>query len=275
MHFKTVYLDVVKKTPNELKNHAFRDDFFMDLDSIQNVLTQVRVNCDHLSFSLFHDVNGHPQVKEIFELCRQLGYRFNVTVQSDAFVDHLDAYIKNNAISFVTIPLLYLQNNQCLIHEKRRYDLFYAINQLKDSKINVQIDLFSKEVSDYDEHTLAFLSLFDVQIHAGLWDKGFQMDLEPNLFMRCCEQKDDTEELPPKSLGRCYGSVTMLGIMGDGNVIPCNHIKGKAVVLGNIFEKPLSDILNSEPYLSIHDGFYKNQLSHPICQRCPHPRKIF
>jgi radical SAM protein with 4Fe4S-binding SPASM domain len=275
MHFKTVYLDVVKKTPNELKNHAFRDDFFMNLDNVQNVLTQVRVNCDHISFSLFNDVNDHPQVKEIFELCRQLGYRFNITVQSDAFVNHIDAYTNNNAISFVNIPLSYLQENDCLTQEKRRYDLFYAINQLKDSKINVQIDLFSKKVDDYDEHTLAFLDLFDVQIHDNLWDKGFQMDLEPNLFIRCCEQKDDTGDLPPKTLGRCYGSVTMLGIMGDGNVIPCNHIKGQAVVLGNIFEKPLNDILNNEPYLSIHDGFYKNQLSHPVCQRCPHPRKVF
>ncbi len=275
MHFKTVYVDVINTNPANLENHASRDNFFMSLDNIQKVVGQLRMNCDHISFSLFNDVNDHPQTQEIFDMCHQLGYRFSVTALSNAFIQHLDAYTNNNAISSVSIPLIHFQENGSLNDETMRLDLFYAINQLKDSKINTTIDLFSKDINDYDEHTLTFLSLYNIHLNDSLWQKGFQMEIETNFFIRCCELKDDTENLPPKTLGRCYGSVTMLGIMGNGDVIPCNHIKGQRVILGNMLSKPLSDILNSEPYLSIHDGFYKNQLTHPICQRCPHPRKVF
>ncbi len=274
MQFKTVYVDVIEM-PKDPKTINDRTDRWMELDQLKHVLTHIRSVSDHISFALFSDVNEHPNVDQIFTLCYDLGFRFSVTVRSAHFVQWISAYTHSNAISSVHIPLCLLQEHGCFDTEEQRHNVYTAIHQLKDHNIGVMIDLFSKELNDYHPKTIQFLSMFGFEFDDSLWQKGFQINLDSQLFIRCCEQKEEVDELPAKTLGRCYGSVTMLGVMANGNVIPCNHINGKRIVLGNLLTQPIHEIISTEPYVSIHDGFYKNQLVHPVCQRCPHPRKVF
>lgn len=275
VQFKTIYIDVQNTTEFNENNSQHRELFFMSKEQIKETLSQARGFSDHLSFALYHDVNDHPDINYIFDLAAELGFRFDVRVSSMKFIEHIEDNISNNAISMVSLCVASLEEKGCL-KEKKNIDLLLdAMRQLSSHNIQVLVDLPSKEPQHYNENTLSFISALGLDLNNKLWQKGFQVSVEDHIMIRCCETIDNGEELSQKKIGRCYGSVTMLGIMGNGNVIPCNHANGQKIIFGNLFEEALSDVLNKEPYLSISDGFYKNELVHPVCQHCPKPRKRF
>lgn len=269
MKFKTIYLDVVQF---EEEKQTYK---FMTYPQIVHLLTQVRPYTDHLSFSLFEDVNYHPEITQIFQLAKTLNFRFDVDISKLKFLEVIEENLENNAISRVYISIANLEANACLKEAKNLDKLFDGIKRLNEHKIKVIITLPSKDPQFYHEHTLAFINKIGLDLNNELWQKGFQINISPLLMIRCNHSTPKRELVAPKRIGRCYGAVTMLGIMKNGNVIPCNHVNGQDIILGNIFESLFSEILASDKYIRISDGFYKNELVHPICQHCPKPRKRF
>lgn len=275
MKFKTIYVDVLESNMTQSENNSKDEFVFMEVNKIETILKQLRFFCDHLSYSLFYDINYHPSVIDIFNMTRDLGFRFDMKITSLKFVDHLDEICQNNAVSSVSFCFVSLEKNGLFDTNKNVALLHKSINKLVGNAIHVIIDLPSKIPDTYQSNTLAFINELGLNLNSKLWEKGFQVNVDQYLTIRCCEHEDEVNDLPTKTIGRCYGAVIMLGVLGNADVIPCNHKNGKKIILGNMLEEQLSDILTNEPYVSISDGFYKNELVHPVCQHCARPRKNF
>ncbi len=275
MKFKTIYVDVLESKIEQSKNNSQDEFIFMEVNKVETILKQLRMFCDHVSYSLFYDSNHHPKITEIFQITRELGFRFDVKITSLKFIDHLHEICQNNAISSVSFCFVSLEKNGLFDTDKNVTLLHESIQKLTDSAIHVLIDLPSKIPESYQSNTLSFINELGLNLNNKLWQKGFQVNISQYLMIRCCEYEETVKELPIKTIGRCYGAVIMLGVLGNGDVIPCNHKNGKKIILGNILKEQLSDILSKEPYVSISDGFYKNELVHPVCQHCSRPRKDF
>lgn len=276
MKFKTIYLDVTNKEELHLGFNRNDEAFFMPINQVEVVLSELRLVTDHLSFSLFHDVNEHPKIKEVFNMTCEHGFRFDVMFLSNEFIDNLDLY-NNNAISGIEICIEALEQSNSLDTPDKCEKLNNALQTLATYGRSIVIDLPSRNKEDYQQTTLSFLDDLGFDLEHEDWKNGAMLNLSDSIAIRCCDRLKEPEHelLPKKILGRCHGAVTMLGVMSNGIVIPCNNVQGKRIVLGNIFLTPIADILNSKPFISISEGFYKNQLVHPVCQHCPYPRKIF
>ena len=55
--------------------------------------------------------------------------------------------------------------------------------------------------------------------------------------------------------GKCLGAKEMIGILVDGTVVPCCLDGNGDINLGNIFEKPLKEILESKRFKNIMSCF--------------------
>ena len=64
-------------------------------------------------------------------------------------------------------------------------------------------------------------------------------------------------------MGTCRGTRDMIGILSNGDVIPCCLDAYAQAKLGNIFLEDLDDILQNEKTLMIRKGFLENKLKHP------------
>jgi radical SAM protein with 4Fe4S-binding SPASM domain len=69
-------------------------------------------------------------------------------------------------------------------------------------------------------------------------------------------------------VGKCYGLRKQIGILVNGDVVPCCLDQNGAICLGNIFESKLEEILNSEKAKKIENGFCKRILVEELCKRC-------
>ena len=72
----------------------------------------------------------------------------------------------------------------------------------------------------------------------------------------------------------CYGLGDHFGILSDGSVIPCCLDSEGDITLGNIFEKPVNDILATERAVSIREGFKNRKATEELCKRCGYARRF-
>lgn len=68
--------------------------------------------------------------------------------------------------------------------------------------------------------------------------------------------------------GFCHGLKDHIGILSNGDVVPC-CLDGEGVIkLGNIFSETLDDILSKPRTVAIQDGFSKKIAVEELCQKC-------
>jgi radical SAM protein with 4Fe4S-binding SPASM domain len=68
--------------------------------------------------------------------------------------------------------------------------------------------------------------------------------------------------------GFCHGAVSHIGILSDGSVVPCCLDSKGVMILGNVFEKPLSEILSSRRLAEMAEGFNGGLCIEDVCKRC-------
>ena len=72
----------------------------------------------------------------------------------------------------------------------------------------------------------------------------------------------------------CYGLRDQIGILADGTVVPCCLDNNGEINLGNIFEKDLEEIINSQKAQNIYNGFSNRNACEELCKRCSFVRKF-
>jgi len=72
----------------------------------------------------------------------------------------------------------------------------------------------------------------------------------------------------------CYGLGDHFGILCDGSVVPCCMDSEGAISLGNIFQEPLEQILESPRARAIREGFKKHRASEELCRRCGYAQRF-
>lgn len=68
--------------------------------------------------------------------------------------------------------------------------------------------------------------------------------------------------------GYCHGGIDMISILSNGIVSACCLDAQGDINLGNIYKDSLSEILKSEKYLNIVEGFKNKKAIEPLCQHC-------
>lgn len=68
--------------------------------------------------------------------------------------------------------------------------------------------------------------------------------------------------------GFCYGLRNHIGILSNGNVIPCCLDHEGDITLGNIFNESLEDILSSQRAMNIYNGFTGRNPVEKLCKSC-------
>jgi MoaA/NifB/PqqE/SkfB family radical SAM enzyme len=128
---------------------------------------------------------------------------------------------------------------------------FLAVMQQFDSRITTDDDLITdflhRASNEYNESSL-------------LLRDGVEIKLKPFFYGR---RISDYHRY--KGPIRCGNRI--LGVLGDGSVVPCCLAYDNSLALGNVKTQPLEDILHNN-YLWISDLRNYTPLKSPVCQSC-------
>ena len=78
---------------------------------------------------------------------------------------------------------------------------------------------------------------------------------------------DNTNDSKEDS-GTCLGTRNHIGILVNGDVIPCCLDSKGNLKLGNIFNDSLDNIINSEKFKEINEGFKHHKITNNLCKNC-------
>jgi len=74
--------------------------------------------------------------------------------------------------------------------------------------------------------------------------------------------------------GKCYGCRTHIGILSNGEVVPCCLDSEGTISFGNIFDESLEDILNKPKFKKFKENMQKGIMDNTLCKKCNYKERL-
>ncbi len=239
-----------------------REPYMMSLKEFQHILNQLNGVCNYIYLHVQGEPLMHPLLNEFITLANRKG--FNIQITTNGTYIHKASYLIDNvrkisfslhSIKYQNInPMEYIENimdfcNRC---NTTYCDLrFYNQNTM---------DLKSRQILDYLEDKYQFK----------ITSKNKSYKIAERVFVSF----DDLFTWPSLNNafvsddGFCYGGLQMLAVLSNGNVSACCLDCDGTINLGNIYIDDIKDILSSNKYQALVNGFKNKKAVEPLCKHC-------
>lgn len=273
--YKKIYIEI---TNNCNLNCSFcskitRKKKYMSLEEYKKILNKIK---DYTNYIYLH-VKGepllHPKVIEMIKLAEQYNLKVNLTTNGVLFNKYAKELGKCNNLNKINFSL-HSENNKDNYLENifnnikylsTKTTVIYRLWTLKDNKLDKKSTEIVDKIKDY--YNLSTETVERIK-------REKNIKIKSTIYV----DKDNEFEWPTinshKSCGFCYALKTHIAILVDGTVVPCCLDSDGIINLGNIFDKSLEDIINSDRYKSLKESFQKRQPLELLCQSCTFKEKL-
>jgi radical SAM protein with 4Fe4S-binding SPASM domain len=282
--FKRVYLEIsnICNVQCSFCPVPEKDKKLMDLVEFEAVLKEVSPLAEIVCLHLLGEPLAHPKFSEILDICERYNTQIDLTTNGMLIKRYAARIINSPSIRQVNFSLQAFKDN----FPNRDLDPFLlpifefaqTAHALRPA-LYINFRLWNQQSNDADNEDvfLKIESYFNVKINRNIETGAIK---SKKLWNRVYLHFDSRFEWPSFSLpylgarGRCHGAVNHIGIHADGTVVPCCLDKNGAINLGNVKEQSLHDILNSERFIKMRDGFLNGVLVESFCQHCSFIRRF-
>ena len=261
MKFKKIYVEITNRCNlncsfcSKLKRPV-RD---MSIDEFRKVMIDIKPYTGFIYLHLKGEPLIHPNLEEILNIALENNIKVNITTNGTKLEENLDIIKRCESIRQINISLQALEN----VSDRHRYleNVCKLIKICEEKKIyiNLRIWVDNKEVNDFIHNF--FVNKMKELPENVYWSYDTEFEW-PNI-------DDDFVS----DYGTCLGTKTHIGILSDGDVVPCCLDGNGIITFGNVYKESLNDILNSDRFVEMREGFNKNKLVEELCKKCKYRRK--
>lgn len=259
--FKKIYLEV---TNNCNLNCSFcignkRDKKFIDVEQFKLILEKLKEYTKYLYFHVMGEPLLHPNINELIDLGSK---DFFINITSNGY---LIKKIENNKnIRQINLSLHSYDERYNKSFEEYMNDIFSSVDKLVLNNTYVKYRVWVN--SEYKERILAKLN---EKYNVNIGDNK-SLKLADNIYYEV-----ESEFIWPSmdndyynEVGSCRGLRDHIGILVDGTIIPCCLDSAGIINLGNIYKQDLNDIISSDLFKEMKQGFLDNKKVHELCRKC-------
>lgn len=256
-----------------------RDQKVMSLTDLEKILGQVKPYAERVCYHVMGEPLNHPHFIEAIGIAEKLKIPIEITTNgtllnektAEALLSSSIVQINFSLQSFVdnfpkANPETYFSNilSFCEKAEKERGDLYINFrfwNLAPGEKQNTINEFFLSRIE----------SFFQAKINRNV-DPSFNKSkkIRGKIYAHF-DSRFDWPSLKSPILaqqGTCWGARAQIAIHADKKVVPCCLDKEADILLGDLNTQSLQQILASNVYLDIKEGFEKNRLHADLCKRC-------
>jgi radical SAM protein with 4Fe4S-binding SPASM domain len=259
--FKKIYLEI---TNNCNLNCSFcignnRNKKFIDINEFKIILERL---CGYTKYLYFHVMGEpllHPKINELIDLGAK-DYFINITSNG-----YLIKRIEDNInIRQINLSLHSFDEKYNKSFNDYMGDIFSSVDKLVNNNTFVKYRVWVN--SDYKE---LIINKLEEKYSVSIGDEK-SIKLSDNVYYEV-----EHEFIWPSmnndyynELGSCRGLRDHIGILVDGTVIPCCLDSAGIINLGNIYKQDLNDIIGSDLFKEMKQGFLDNKKVHELCRKC-------
>lgn len=252
----------------------------MSVEQFSFILEQLQDLTKHLYLHVKGEPLLHSQLDKILSLCQEYGFAVNLTTNGTLLLPRQELLLQSPALRQVNISVHsfpeqsskqqedYLTNILTFaeLTAPKAYINFRFWNRQDNQPAPETEDLLKKIIRHFSNEEIAIEQIIERR----------QATLAKNIFLSF----DDEFEWPSLTNpyygteGTCYGLRQQLAILVDGTVVPCCLDGEGEAALGNIFETPLQDILQTPQVQEAVQGFLQNKRILSLCQHCSYQQRF-
>lgn len=271
MRFSKIYIEITNICNLNCsfcsKDNRLKKEF--SLQEFDIILKKIRQYTNTIYLHVKGEPLLHSKLIEILELTEKYNYKVKITTNGTLLKSKLNILQKFTNIKQINVSL-HCENN--LVNYFT--DVFNTCDILaKDIPIVYRIWL----LDNYKLDKLSTIIVDNLISHYKL-DKSFinkvikekNIKIKDNIYL----DKDNEFKWPDNiqdsilDKGTCLGTRSHIAILVNGDIVPCCLDSKGILKLGNIFEDELEDVLKSELFLKLNQGFKDNKLTCNLCKNC-------
>lgn len=241
----------------------------MSVEEFQIVINQIQPYTKYVYLHILGEPLSHPHLETFLTICEKANLQVNITTNGTLLAR------KVSKLCHPALRQLNVSVHSFPAHQQVNYvkEIMESADILAKHGIHVNFRLWSltQQALSKDSQMLMKTMLDYYQCEYPTSIKRLQrIDLQAYIHLHFEEVFTWPSLQHPYvgKQGRCLGMKQMFGILSDGRVVPCCLDSKAQCCLGNIFETPLSTILQSQRVQAIRDGFAKHKVVETLCQHC-------
>lgn len=274
--FKKIYIEITNicNLNCSFCSKVNRKKEFMDIDFFEDVISKIKDYTDYVYLHVKGEPLLHPNIIDFINICDKYNLKVNLTTNGTLFPQVFDKLkmCKNlNKINFS----LHSENNINNYCEK----IFESVDKLPNN-ITTIYRLWTLKNKQLDEKSTNIVN--KIKDYYNLSTETVEKIKNENntkINSTIYVDKDNKFEWPSindkeESNGYCYALKTQIAILVDGTVVPCCLDSDGIINLGNIKEKSMDEILNSDRFLNLQKSFQDRKPCEELCKKCTFKNKF-
>ncbi len=259
--FKRIYVEITNKCN---LNCSFckgtnREGKFIDMDSFSILLNKLKGYTKYLYFHIMGEPLLHPHINELIDMASK-DYYINIT--SNGYL--IDRIVNNKNIRQLNISLHSFDKRYGKSLDEYLDNIFSCTDILNSNGTIINYRIWVDSVNKSD-----VINRLESKYKFKIGNKD-KVKLGNNIFYEI-----ENEFIWPSldndyysSTGSCMGTRDHIGILVDGTVVPCCLDSDGIINLGNVYKNDINDIINSDIFRNINEGFLCNEKRSELCKKC-------
>lgn len=260
--FKKIYLEITNgcnlKCDFCIKNK--RKTEFITKENFKIILNNIKPYTNYLYFHVLGEPLLHPNINELINIASK---DFKINITTNGYLINKIKFNKN--IRQLNISLHSYSSKYKIELIDYLNNVFTSIDELIKNNTYISLRLWVK--NEYNNKIIDYINTrykinipYNVDnfiINDKLFINNFHEFIWPDLNNNIYEET-----------GKCYGLINHIGILVNGDIIPCCLDSRGIINLGNIYINSLEKILNSNRVKNMIKNFKNNKKSEELCKHC-------
>ena len=271
MRFSKIYIEITNicnlncsfcSKDNRLKKE-------LSLQEFDIILKKIRQYTNTIYLHVKGEPLLHSKLLEMLELTEKYNFKVKITTNGTLLKNKLNILQNFTNIKQINVSL-HCENN--LVNYF--IDVFNTCDILsKDIPIVYRSWLLDNYKLDKLSTIIVDNLIFHYKLNKSFLTKVIKeknMKIKDNIYL----DKDNEFQWPDNiqdnylDKGTCLGTRSHIAILVNGDIVPCCLDSKGILKLGNIFTDELEDVLKSELFSKINQGFKDNKLVCNLCKNC-------
>lgn len=236
---------------------------FLTIEEIDDYTTQIKEFTDYIYLHILGEPLLHPQIDEILDILDAKDINLQLVTNGTLLFKHKNILnhkcIRKLSISIHSINNLDIDDNY-----------FETINELIENNNDKTIELrfynrqqLSDKLNSYLSTLKNRYSFLDTKR-----DNSYRLKEHVYIYFQDFFKWPEIDDSVVSTNGTCHGGIDMIGINSKSDVTICCLDPKAYNKLGNLKEKSLKEILQSDLYNQFITNFKNHKIDSELCKRC-------
>lgn len=260
---------------------------FIGIEDFTNILDQVQPHTEYIYFHVKGEPLLHPKIDQLLDISHEKGFRVNITTNGTLLAKNRHKLLNKPALRQMNFSLHSFDGHEGST-DKEGYIgsvLSFAREAAETSNMLISLRLWNltmdnaanMERSRNREILEAIEKEFklDYRIEER-FVRGGGLKIAERIYLNQDHefQWPDLKEKEDEGRGFCHALRNQAAILVDGTVVPC-CLDGEGVInLGNVHDKPFSEIIEGERANRLYDGFSRREVVEELCRKCGYRQRF-